>query len=113
MVLFIFIHKNESAKYIGLDYVSREMWAIKGSAVVAKDVFKEVSLCLYWIFRPLPTVNKSCQWGAIWSHRIVTKFGRRTVMRHRATFGLCMLPEAPRLRHTIHTTHLTTFSDQA
>lgn len=59
---------------------------------------------------PPPTVNQSCQCGSL---RIVTKFERRTAMPYRAQFGLCMPPEAPLLRHTIHTAPPTTFSDQA
>lgn len=65
-----------------------------------RAVVKEaVSLCLYRTSRPhLPSTNhvNAELYGAL---HIVTKFGRCTVMRYRAWFGLCMSLEALHCPH--------------
>ena len=69
------------------------------SRAVVKEVIKEVSLCLYWTFPPLPTVNQSCECGAIRRPpQLLQNLGGAS--RCGAQFGLC---RPPQLRHTLHT----------
>ena len=75
-------------------------------------VVKEVSLCLYRMYRPhLPSTNhvnvELC--GAL---HIVTTYRRCMTTQYRAQFGLCKLPEAPQLFHASIRSLRTTFLDQ-
>ena len=80
---------------------------------VVKEVVKDVSLCLYRTSHShLPSTNhvNAELYGAL---RIVSKLERNTAMWYGDQFGLCVPPEAPQLRHTIHFAPPATFSDQA
>ena len=81
------IFENPTQCFINMFFICELVLSL--SSKFSMFVVKEVSLCLYWIYRPhLPSanhVNAEELYGAL---RMVTKFGRRTPMRYKAWFGV-------------------------